>query len=236
MMTEPVRLLIAEDYEIGRMGLCQALETFSASGDGPPIQVVGEAENGHQALVLVESLQPDVVLMDIEMPEMDGIQATRLMKARWPQIRVIMLTSHKDEREVRTALASGADGYCLKDIRAGRLVQVIHLVAEGGLWLDPVIAATLMTSLQNTPGSAPAVTSAAGNNPQGAPTLTPRETQVLSLIVDGRSNQEIADLLNVSIHTAKTHIANLINKLAVDDRTQAAVKALREGLIAPGTL
>lgn len=219
-----ISVFIAEDHELSRNGLVFSLEQY------PRIKLLGTADNGKKALEQLSKRNPDVILMDIAMPVMDGIEATQFIKLHHPEIKVIMLTSHHHTDMVYASLAAGADAYCLKDIKMDRLVQVIEMVAEGAVWLDPAIAKMVMTALptglQNTPATKPAKSKSAYNTD-----LTEREHSVLTLIVDGKSNQEIADLLHITIHTAKAHVCNIIQKLAVDDRTQAAVKALREGLV-----
>jgi DNA-binding NarL/FixJ family response regulator len=168
--------------------------------------------------------------MDINMPILDGIEATRQIKAKLPQIKVIMLTSHDAGDEVYASLAAGADAYCLKDIKLERLIQVIEMVNEGALWLDPAIAQMVVKALPlNLPERLK--TPSSSNRNHYNLELTERESEVLGKIVEGKSNKEIADALFITIHTVKAHVANIISKLAVDDRTQAAVKALRDGLV-----
>jgi DNA-binding NarL/FixJ family response regulator len=223
-----LHILIAEDHEFTRTGLKYSLM------DKSTFKVVAEAENGEQAVALAHEKEPHIVLMDIGMPIMDGITATQHIKQAAPGIKVVMLTSRQVGEEVYAALAAGADAYCMKDISTERLVQVMHMVAEGGIWLDPPVAQLLMTNLP-TPGS--------GNETRGSQTrqaynteLTDREMDVLKLIVRGRSNKEIADALTITTHTVKVHVGNIIQKLAVDDRTQAAVKAIQDGLVdSPGS-
>lgn len=219
----PIRLLIAEDHELTRYGLSLALE------EKPGLSLVGEAENGAQIVELAMAEQPDLILMDIGMPVMDGIAATRKIKESLPETRILMLTSHKEEEEVYAALSAGADAYCMKDIKIERLCQVVEMVMDGVLWIDPAIARMVLQALPGN-GDGAAKTSS-GSRKQYNTELTEREQEVLKLIVGGKSNKEIAVLLGVSTHTAKAHVCNIIQKLAVDDRTQVAVKALREGLV-----
>ncbi len=235
-MTQPaqtgtLRILIVEDHELTRFGLSMALSQQDR------IQVVGEAENGRQGVELAMAEKPDIVLMDIGMPVMNGIEATGEIKKALPHAKVVMLTSIHNHEEVLAAMAAGADAYCMKEIKIDRLFQVLEMVMEGAIWLDPAIARMVM---QNLPlGSMPAPEPLASDSPDKSAQarvrynteLTSRELEVLNLIVDGKSNKEIAQLLNVSDHTAKAHVANIIHKLAVDDRTQVAVKALRDGLV-----
>lgn len=217
-----IRILIVEDHELARRGLTAMLE------ENNTLDIVGEAENGEEAVSLALEKHPDIVLMDIGMPVMDGITATQKIKEQSATIKVVMLTSHQEGEEVYAALAAGADAYCMKDIKIERLCQVIEMVQEGAIWLDPAIAKMVMQAL-------PIKLSERGKQ---APTrqrynalLTEREVEVLRLIVAGKNNKEIAEELTITIHTAKAHVCNIIQKLAVDDRTQAAVKALRDGYL-----
>jgi len=233
---QDIRLLIVEDHELARYGLSMALS------DRERIQVVGEAQNGQEGVELALTEKPDVVLMDIGMPVMDGITATRLIKQELPEVKVIILTSLNNPEEVLASLAAGADAYCMKDIKIDRLHQVLDMVLEGAIWLDPAIARLVMQSLPGE-GTKPEGEAASSSTDAVAEEktahskrrynteLTEREYEVLKLIVGGKSNKEIAALLKVSSHTAKAHVANIIQKLAVDDRTQVAVKALKEGLV-----
>lgn len=229
-----LKVLIAEDHELVRYGLVMALEESAG------VKVVGEAENGRDALRLADDLQPDIILMDIGMPVMDGITATTLIKRKYPQVKIVMLTSHKDEEEVFASLAAGADAYCMKDVKVERLCQILAMVREGAVWLDPAIASLVLSSIPAArqasmaeartpqPVGGPAGPSAGARKRYNAD-LTEREIEVLQLIVQGKSNKEIAQALEVTTHTAKAHVGNIIQKLAVDDRTQAAVKAIKEG-------
>jgi two-component system, NarL family, response regulator LiaR len=217
--TADIKVFIAEDHEITRIGLTMAIKQAG-------FQVVGQTHDGSEAVRLVLSLQPHIVLMDIGLPHVDGIEATRQIKAGLPSIRVIMLTSHQSDQDIFAALAAGADGYCLKEISTGQLLLAIKTVSDGAAWLDPGIAGRVLRS--NVPGAfAPqALPRAANSN-----ALTGRELQVLRLLVDGSSNQKIAEALCLSPETVKTHMRNIMDKLAVTDRTQAAVKAMREKLV-----
>ncbi len=236
----PPRVLIAEDHELVRYGLALTLEEQKSNG-APRVEIVGEAENGQEAVALAESEKPDIILMDIGMPVMDGITATARIKEAHPEIKVAMLTSHKDEEEIFASLAAGADAYCMKDIKVDRLCQVIEMVLDGALWIDPAIAQVVMKALpsQNRdpkeaaePADGPGAEKAAPAQRKRYNTdLTEREMEVLELIVEGKSNKEIAAILHVTTHTAKVHVGNIIQKLAVDDRTQAAVKALQQGYV-----
>jgi len=177
---------------------------------------------------LTKELKPDIILMDIGLQGIDGIEATRRIKESNPEIKIIILTSHSDENEVMQSLAAGANAYAMKDIKTEYLIMVIESVNEGAIWLDPAIAKIVREKnpslLQGKPQSRSNFKAEHAN-------LTEREYEVLKLVVDGKSNNEIANDLKISEHTAKAHVCNIIQKLVVDDRTQAAVKAIKEGLV-----
>lgn len=224
---QPVKILIVEDHELTRQGLTFGLKKFAH------LDIIGEAENGQEALDFLQEKPVTAVLMDIGMPVMDGIKATKQIKEIYPEVKVIMLTSHQERAQVFSAFDAGADAYCMKDIKIQRLVHVIEMVMDGAVWLDPGVAGFIMKALPHF-----TTESAEEGEPQQKQQrkkfntdLTPREKDVLRAIVDGKSNQEIADELTISLFTVKNHVCNIIQKLAVDDRTQAAIKALREELI-----
>ena len=226
-ISRQLRVVIVEDHELARFGLSMAL------GEQDSVTVVGEADDGKKGVDLVCREKPDIVLMDIGMPVMNGITATQEIKAKLPEIKVVMLTSMNNQEEVLASLSAGADAYCMKDIKIDRLRQVLDMVQEGALWLDPAIAKLVTQSLpgqgrltENTNTVKPAAQSKHRYNTH----LTEREQEVLNLIVAGKSNKEIAQILQVTNHTAKAHVSNIIQKLAVDDRTQVAIKALKDGL------
>lgn len=217
MATDPTRVLLVEDHALMRRGLAGQ---FSLE---PDFDVVGEAENGQQAIELAADQQPDIILMDIEMPVLDGISATQTIKASRVGVRVLALSAFGKDSQVVGMLAAGADGYCLKSIEWQQLLAVLRLIQGGGTYLDPQIAHRLASMLQ---GSTAAV------SVHNAPSiLTDRERDVLQLISEGCSNQEIADQLYLSFGTIKAYVRTILNKLSVDDRVQAAAKAVREGLI-----
>lgn len=237
-----IKVLLVEDHTLTRMGLKTALKRTD------DIKVVGEASNGEEAVTAADSLRPDVILMDVGMPVMDGIQAAKKILGNNPAIKVIMLTQHDNDRDILASLAAGASGYCLKDVEPERLYTAIRSVNAGDAWLDATIASRVLrhyTNREPQPVEAKqSVTEELPAAPQPTTTisketldrpfaepLSQRELEVLKLIVDGLSNQEIADKLIISLATAKTHVRNILNKLAVDDRTQAAVHAMRRGLV-----
>jgi DNA-binding NarL/FixJ family response regulator len=227
-LTTPIRLLLVEDHQMTLVGLRMLLEREAN------LNVLAEASTGTEALLQVEQYQPDVVLMDIGLPEMDGIEATQTLKKTHPATRVIMLTSKDNPQDVFAALAAGADAYCMKGIQPERLVEAIKAVAEGTAWLDPSIARLVLGRFQgvnniNEPAAQPS-TSGTGANAANCP-LTAREMEVLKLIVEGLSNAEIAETLVITKATAKAHVHSLLQKLCVDDRTQAAVLAMRQGYV-----
>ncbi|CAN5590048.1 response regulator transcription factor [soil metagenome] len=217
-----INIFIAEDHEITRVGLRLTLEHV------PGFAVVGEAADGKMTVKKVAELKPHVVLMDIGLPLMDGIDATTKIKQEVPGTRVIMLTSHDNDRDIFAALGAGADGYCLKEVSGAQLVMAIRAVADGVAWLAPGVASRVLRACA-TASPVPGETSAKANSL--ASPLSQRELEVLKLVVEGLSNQEIADKLILSVETVKTHMRHIMEKLAVSDRTQAAVKAMREGLV-----
>ncbi len=217
-MSEKTKILMVEDHKLMRVGLKSILEDYS------DLDVVAEAENGAEAVKLAKELHPDVILMDIGLPDLDGIQATKKIKEFDKNTKVIILTSHSDEKEVNNAIDAGASAYALKDIKTEYLIMVLRSVKDGAVWFDPNVA-HLVKKKGNGKSNSRADFKANHAN------LTEREYEVLKLIVDGKSNLEIANELNISEHTAKAHVCNIIQKMLVDDRTQVAVKAIKENLI-----
>ena len=208
-------VFLVDDHAIVRSGVSAYLDMID------DITVAGEAATGQQALDRIAALEPagglpDVVLMDLLMPGMDGIEATRQLKARWPVIEVVAVTSFLEEAKVRAALEAGAAGYLLKDAQADEVAAAIRAAAAGECHLDPAAAKLLAASLR-----APR---------PGADTLTAREREVLTLIAEGRTNRQIARRLNVTERTARTHVSNILAKLQLTSRTQAALWAVQEGL------
>lgn len=214
-----INVLIIEDYKLTRIGLKYFLEKAEN------IRVIGEADNAETGLALFQELKPDIVLMDLGLPKMNGIEATKKIREINPEARIIVLTSHSCDNEVLTTLGSGAQGYCLKDISPELLVKVIQEVNEGAMWFDPQIARTALSIFQRQGKMFQ------NSKDKNLSHLTEREYEVLKLLVDGKSNTEIAEELIVSVHTAKAHVCNILQKLCVDDRVQAAVKAIKENII-----
>lgn len=229
---QSIKVLVVEDHLLTRIGLKTVLARAS------DIQVVGEAANGEEAVSKAAALQPDVILMDVGMPVLDGIQAAKKIFENGRQGDIIMLTSHDNDSDILASFAAGASGYCLKDVEPERLYAAIRSVHSGDVWLDSAIAGKVLKNyspgqqmsakIDEADSAKPVSKSITQNLPEP---LSPRELEVLALVVEGLSNQEIADRLIISLATAKTHVRNILNKLAVDDRTQAAVQAMRRGLV-----
>ncbi|EAM50566.1 regulatory protein, LuxR:Response regulator receiver [Crocosphaera watsonii WH 8501] len=215
LLLNPMRILIVEDDPLMQLGLEQAL------GEHPNFEIVGQAEDGYIGVQKALELKPDLVVMDIGLPRLDGIAATKQIKEQLPDIHVVMLTSHTLQTEVVAALSSGADAYCIKGASLERLLAAIEAAQDGATYLDPQIARLVLDNLK-PPTSEPN---------QNISLLSERELEVLKLIVEGKSNNQIAEDLYLSTNTIKTHVRGIMNKLAVDDRVQAAVVALRSGLV-----
>lgn len=210
-----MRILIVEDDPLMQLGLEQALSEY------PDFEIIGQAEDGYTGVQQALELRPDLVVMDIGLPRLDGIAATKQIKEKIPNIHVVMLTSHTLQTEVVAALSSGADAYCIKGASLERLLAAIEAAKDGATYLDPQIARLVLDNLKS-PNPEPN---------QNITLLSERELEVLKLIVEGKSNNEIAEDLYLSTNTIKTHVRGIMNKLAVDDRVQAAVVALRSGLV-----
>ncbi|MGB3517089.1 MAG: response regulator transcription factor [Elainellaceae cyanobacterium] len=214
-MPTDLTLLIVDDDPMMRLGLTAAL---SQQAD---FTIAGEATDGRQGIAQASALKPDIVLMDVGMPGIDGIEATQTLKAQFPDMRVVVLTSHTDETETVAALSSGADAYCIKGTDVEALANAIRVAASGATYLDPQIAQKVMQNLM------PVRPKLLGN--EGL--LSNREYEVLEFIVEGLSNTEIGQKLYLSPNTVKTHVKGIMNKLVVSDRVQAAVVAVRRGLV-----
>lgn len=220
--SKTVRVIIVEDYKLTRVGLRYALNEIEN------INVIAEAQNAEIGLELIKKEQPDVVLMDLGLPGINGLEATNRIKNIAPDTKVIILTSHDREEEVIASLGSGASGYCLKDIDPNTLSNVIKNVAKGACWIDSNVA-HLALKLFPRPETTEIMHTSSGIDPKAR--LTERESEVLKLLVQGKSNTQIAQDLIVSVHTAKAHVCSILQKLCVDDRVQAAVKAIKEGIV-----
>jgi NarL family two-component system response regulator LiaR len=207
---DPIRVLIVDDHSVVREGL----RTFLELQDG--IEVAGEATDGEEAVREAERLRPDVVLMDLVMPQLDGVAAMRELRERAPATRVVVLTSFLDDERVLPAIRAGAAGYLLKNVEPRELARAVRLAAEGEALIDPAVAARLVDSLVEDSG-------------REEPELTPREQEVLDLIGRGFANKRIALELGIAEKTVKTHVGHVLAKLGVSDRTQAALYAARVG-------
>ncbi len=212
-MTDPIRILIIDDHTIVRDGL-QALINAE-----PGMHVVGVGADGVDAVEKAHELQPDVILLDLMMPRKDGVQATAEIKKANPAARILILTSFAEDHQVFSAVKAGAMGYLMKDTSSEELIQAILDVYQNKPALQPDIARQLMRDIQGKPGQ---------SQSEGA--LTEREIEILQMVAQGRTNQQIADELFLSERTVRTHITNILAKLRLDNRTQAALYALREGI------
>lgn len=224
---DSLKVLLVEDHKMVRLGLSLVFDNCEE------IELIGEADNGRQGVDLALKLNPDVVLMDIGLPEMDGIQATGIIKKTNPNIRVLIFTSRESEDDVFDALASGADGYIMKGADEEQMINAIKAVAEGTAWLDPAIARLVLSNVRRQSSSfsqqqSSGVINNAAKNTYG---LTDRELQVLALIVEGLNNSEIAKRLVITLSTAKAHVHSILQKLYVENRTQATIQAVKEGLV-----
>jgi DNA-binding NarL/FixJ family response regulator len=218
---ETIRVLVVDDHEVVRRGLLAFLDSE------PDLDVVGDAEGGRQALDLLarldsEGRRPDVVVMDLQMAPPDGIESTRQIRARYDHVEVVALTSFGEEKRVHDALAAGASGYLLKDADADEVATAIRSAHRGELQLDPAVARRVMSSLR------------AGSRTDLIRRLTSRELEVVRLVGAGKANKGIATELGITERTARTHVSNILRKLGLSSRTQAALWAVREGLVDVG--
>jgi NarL family two-component system response regulator LiaR len=209
--SQPIRVMLVDDHTMVRRGLATFLKVFD------DLQLAGEAESGEAAIQLCAEVLPDVILMDMSMPEMDGATATRTIRQRYPHIQVIALTSFKEGKLIKNALEAGAIGYLLKDISADELVQAIRAAHAGRATLSPEAAQALVATA-NLP-------------PRPGLDLTEREREVLALMIEGLNNTQIAGRLTVSSSTIKSHVSNILSKLGVASRTEAVTLALRNRIV-----
>lgn len=220
-----VKVLLVEDHTMTRLGLSLVLDKSEN------IEIIGEAEDGKSGVKLAKSLFPDVILMDIGLPHIDGIEATRLIKSANLHSKVLIFTSRDSEEDVFAALAAGADGYIMKGATELQITSAIMAVNEGTAWLDPAIARLVLSNVQRQKTVQQTTTEVQSKVKKNTFGLTEREMEVLALIVDGLSNPQIAEKLVITRATAKAHVHSILQKLYVADRTQAAVYAMREGLV-----
>jgi DNA-binding NarL/FixJ family response regulator len=215
---EKIQVLVVDDHQVVRCGLLTFLQSL------PGLEVVGEAEGGSQALDVLarldeEGRRPDVVVMDLQMRPVDGIEATRRIRARYDNVEVVALSSFAENERVQAALEAGASGYLLKDSDAEEVAAAIRAAHRGDIQLDPAVARQVVSSLRGP------------RKKEAGAELTSREVEVLRLVGAGRANKEIAGELGISERTARTHVSNILRKLALSSRTQAALWAMREGLV-----
>ncbi len=231
-MVERLRVLIVDDQRLLCEGFRKLIELE------PDLEVVGMAADGEEALTMIERLwatrtAPNVVLMDVRMPRLDGIAATRAISERWPEVRVVILTTFDDRELIQAGLQAGAHGYVLKDITARQLTTTIRVVAQGQVLLHPDVAHKVLASFSRVPTelavTAPSAPAFAGAS--GVEQLTEREREILALLARGASNREISEALYIAGGTVKNHLSNILSKLGVRDRTQAALKARELGLL-----
>jgi NarL family two-component system response regulator LiaR len=208
-----IEVLLIDDHEMVRMGVSTYLNTQN------DILVVGQASNGRDGARLALELKPDIILMDLVMDEMDGIEATKEIISNWNEAKIIIVTSFIDDEKVYPAIDAGAKSYILKTSRASDIANAIRTTNNGGAVLEPVVTNKMMSRMRNN------------SQHQLHDDLTSREKEVLNLITEGKANQEIADELFVSLKTVKTHVSNILTKLEVTDRTQAVIYAFRHGLV-----
>ena len=218
-----IRIILVEDQKLMRIGLRSLFDEY------PEMEIIAEAENGRDAIEKTRLLKPQIVLMDIGLPDITGIEATKkILEECKHNVKVLMLTSHISEHEVKDSLMAGANGYILKDINTEFLMMIIKTVKEGAMWIDPKVVPFIK---DKNSAVIPARQLSRAGFRETHSNLTQREYEVLKLVVDGQTNNQIAKTLTISEHTAKAHVCNIVQKLVVDDRTQAAVKALKEGLV-----
>jgi DNA-binding NarL/FixJ family response regulator len=234
-----ISVVLIEDHDLTRIGLRTALK------QQPGIQVLGEASNAAQGLKVLEAANPDVAIVDIGLPDMDGIELTQTFKQSFANpeemtTKILILTMHDSEDSVLAAFAAGADSYCMKDVSIDKLTEAIQSTHSGSSWIDPAIASVVLRQVRNRSdvanptGKTVRISAVDSEFEQVLETypLTDRELEILALIVSGDSNATIAQKLFITVGTVKTHVRNILSKLCAEDRTQAAVRALRSGLVA----
>lgn len=215
MTAMPIRLMLADDHRMLREGLRRSMEDEG-------FDVVGEASDGEEAVALAGQLQPDVVLMDVTMPDVNGVEATRRVRSQWPRIRVVMLTMHADQEVIAAAIRAGASGYLVKDCSTDEIANAVRLAVDENATLSPDLAASMLDEVRRL--DPPAI-------PEADRVVTKREEEVLQLIADGCSTGEVAEQLFISQKTVKNHLASIYQKLDARDRTQAVLQAVRMGIV-----
>ncbi|MCA9788870.1 MAG: response regulator transcription factor [Cyanobacteria bacterium HKST-UBA05] len=216
-----IRVLIVEDSSVVRLGIRKILENFGG------VSVVAERETGEEGLKLYEAHEPDVVLMDISLPGISGLECTKAILEQWPDAKIVVLTSSQEEDLVYEAVQCGANSFCTKNVDAETLYHVLKSSVEGGAWFDPSVATNVLSKLKSSGGQA----KPSEEMEYYLNKLTDRETVALKLLTEGRNNNEIAQEMFISVHTAKVYVTNIISKLEVESRTQAALKALKLGMV-----
>ncbi len=208
-----IKVVFVDDHEMVRIGVCSYLSAQ------PDIEVVGEADNGKTGVELALSLRPDIILMDLVMPEMDGIEATKNIIESWPDAKIIIVTSFLDDEKVYPALEAGATSYMLKTSKASEIANAVRATYLGQSVLEPEVTGKMMMKMRQKQTLLP------------HEELTSREMEILLLMAEGKANQEIADELYIALKTVKTHVSNILSKLAVQDRTQAVIYAFKHSLV-----
>ena len=217
-----IRIILIEDHKLMRVGLKSLFEKYD------DISVITEADNGKEGIEKVKHHKPDVAIIDVGLNDISGIEVAKRILAENPDVKIIMLTSFLSQDAIVESLKAGVYAYILKNINSDMLAMVVRAVSEGAIWIDPKAVPLIREGGNNI---IPAKTRSRANFKATHANLTEREYEVLKLVVDGKSNYEIAQILKISEHTSKAHVCNIIQKLVVDDRTQAAVKAIKEGLV-----
>lgn len=208
-----IKVVFVDDHEMVRIGVSSYLSAQ------PDIEVVGEADNGRKGVEMVLELRPDIILMDLVMKEMDGIEATRQIIEKWPEAKIIIVTSFLDDEKVYPALEAGATSYMLKTSKASEIANAVRVTYSGQPVLEPEVTGKMMMKMRQK------------NHQLPHEELTEREMEVLKLIAEGKTNQDIADELFIALKTVKTHVSNILSKLQVQDRTQAVIYAFRHSLV-----
>lgn len=220
---EKIRILVVDDYTLVREGFARMLELC------PDFEVVGQASSAQEALERCRLLQPDIVLMDIKLPQINGIEATRMIKEKWPHIEIVILSMYDEDEYVMEAVKAGASGYLLKDVTHEQLFETVRVVHAGGSMMQPNLARKLLREFAQIARTAPILSRTDG----GAEplVLSEREVEVLQAVAEGKSNREIADALTISEKTVKAHLRSIFRKLEVGDRAQAVAYAMRRGWV-----
>ena len=221
-INDKVRLILVDDHKLFRCGIKSLFENSKG------VCVIAEASNGKEGISKIIAQNPDVVLLDLELGDINGLDLIEKVLAQKPNVKFVILTSHINEHVINKAMKMGIYGYILKDINSEFLDMIVKSVSTGAMWIDKKVVQILR---ELNPNVVPATQISRSSFKSTHANLTAREYEVLKLVVDGKSNQQIAEALNISEHTSKAHVCNIIQKLVVDDRTQAAVKAIREGIV-----